>query len=162
MSRAKALPSQRTGWNAQTRALRALASLAFSRGETNPWRESVPTLHHNSLRGPCAWQTGCEQPLLCRRFRYYLTLLAECFAPFEQSTCALSVSCRVRVSSQRYTREPQATGSSSPTLEEAAKDRSSSGLFFLNTHGERYPGGFHPLFLSEARFKLLERHHRGI
>ena len=82
-----------------------------------------PPSASQSLRGSCAGQTGCEQPLLCRRFRYFLTLLAECFAPFEQSTCALSVSCRVRVSSQRYTREPQATGSGSPTLEEAAKGR---------------------------------------
>jgi len=68
-------------------------------------------------------QTGCEQLLLCSRFRYFLTLLAECFAPFDRSTCAPSVSCRVRVSSQRYTRDPQATGSSSPTLEDAAKGR---------------------------------------
>jgi len=71
------------------------------------------------------WRTSGRRdessPYTPQSLQVLLTLLAECFAPFGHPTCAISVSRRVGLPSLRYTREHQATCSSSLTLEEAAK-----------------------------------------
>jgi len=75
-------PSKKTRANANF-----VASPPVGNGELG--KKSFPRKHRT-------YKTqGRSLTLMARsRFRYFLTLLTECFAPFDRSTCALSVLCR--------------------------------------------------------------------
>jgi len=69
---------------------RTSTPLLLTRLAMGSWAKSLSPGKHRTYK-----TQGRSLTLMARsRFRYFLTLLTECFAPFDRSTCALSVLCR--------------------------------------------------------------------